>query len=174
MPVEPSASARRVVAVLTCLAGGDQIDLTLTEIAAATEMNKTTCQSILLALGDTGFVRRDDNRKTYRLGPAVLALATATGVHQESLARARAAKSCASTIHTVATRPASTASFNRMSQSLSDQAVLPDDERTYAGYHDQRSHLTVVSVKRSRSPGSGPTRIARRGAAWMLTTRSRP
>jgi DNA-binding IclR family transcriptional regulator len=91
MPVEPSASARRVVAVLTCLAGGDGNESTLTEVAAATEMNKTTCQSILLALGDSGYVLRDDQRKTYRLGPAVLALATSTGIHQEALARARAA-----------------------------------------------------------------------------------
>lgn len=90
MPVEPSASAHRVVAVLTYLAGSDQ-ELNLTDIASATDMNKTTCQSVLIALTDSGYVIRDDERKTYQLGPAVLALVTSTGIHQEVLARAQIA-----------------------------------------------------------------------------------
>jgi DNA-binding IclR family transcriptional regulator len=90
LPVEPSSSARRVTAVLTCLAGSGQ-ELSLTEIASATDMNKTTSQSVLLALTDSGYVQRDDTRKTYRLGPAVLALTTSIGAHQEALARARMA-----------------------------------------------------------------------------------
>ena len=90
MAVEASASARRVVAALTCLASSEH-ELTLTEIASATDMNKTTCQSVLLALIDSGYVRRDDDRKAYRLGPAVLALTTSVGVHQEALARVRIA-----------------------------------------------------------------------------------
>jgi DNA-binding IclR family transcriptional regulator len=90
LPVEASSSARRVAAVLTCLAGSGQ-ELSLTEIATATDMNKTTSQSVLLALTDSGYVQRDDARKTYRLGPAVLALTTSIGAHQEALARARMA-----------------------------------------------------------------------------------
>jgi DNA-binding IclR family transcriptional regulator len=90
VPVEASSSAIRVAAVLTQLASRDH-EPTLTEIAVATDMNKTTCQSVLLALTDTGYVQRDDARKTYRLGPAVLALTTAIGAPQEALARARLA-----------------------------------------------------------------------------------
>jgi DNA-binding IclR family transcriptional regulator len=90
VPVEASSSARRVVAVLTCLAGHDH-ELSLTEISTATDMNKTTSQSVLLALTDSGYVQRDDARKTYRLGPAVLALTTSIGAHQEALERARMA-----------------------------------------------------------------------------------
>jgi DNA-binding IclR family transcriptional regulator len=84
LPVEASSSARRVVAVLTYLAGCDE-ERSLTEIAVATDMNKTTCQSVLLALTDSGYVQRDDARKTYRLGPAVLALTTSIGAPQEAL-----------------------------------------------------------------------------------------
>jgi DNA-binding IclR family transcriptional regulator len=96
VPVAPSSSARRVVAVLTCLAGQAH-ELGLTEIATATAMNKTTCQSVLLALADSGYVQRDDARKTYRLGPAVLALTTSIGAPQEALARARIAIEAIST-----------------------------------------------------------------------------
>jgi DNA-binding IclR family transcriptional regulator len=90
VPVEPSSSARRVVAVLTHLASSEH-ESTLSEIARASAMNKTTCQSILLALADSGYVSRHDDRKTYRLGPAVLALSASVGPHQEALARARVA-----------------------------------------------------------------------------------
>jgi DNA-binding IclR family transcriptional regulator len=90
MPVTASASAERVVAVLTYLAGVEG-ERSLTDIATATGTNKTTCQSVLLALAGSGYVLRDDAHKTYRLGPAVLALASSTGVHHEALARARVA-----------------------------------------------------------------------------------
>ncbi|WP_261558702.1 hypothetical protein [Frankia tisae] len=48
-------------------------------MARAVGMDKTTCQAILLALVEAGFVHRDDGRRTYALGPAALAVAAGGG-----------------------------------------------------------------------------------------------
>jgi DNA-binding IclR family transcriptional regulator len=64
----------RVVAVISLLADlGDQ-PMTLAELTRRLGVNKSTCHAILASLGGAGWVLRDPARKTYRLGPAMVAL----------------------------------------------------------------------------------------------------
>jgi DNA-binding IclR family transcriptional regulator len=62
---------------------------TMTEIAAALEMNPSTCFNILRTLESGSLLARDDDSKRYRLGAAVRELATAAGGDGAVLAAAR-------------------------------------------------------------------------------------
>ncbi len=67
-------AVERSIAVLNFLAAHPDARYTLSEIARATELNKATLHAILGALTESGFVLREEERKTYGLGPALVAL----------------------------------------------------------------------------------------------------
>ncbi|EIV94424.1 helix-turn-helix domain-containing protein [Frankia sp. QA3] len=79
MAVKPSGSAARVGRLLSFLGGHGESGYSLSELARAVGMDKSTCQAMLLALVEQGFVHRDDGRRTYALGPSALAVAAADG-----------------------------------------------------------------------------------------------
>lgn len=67
-------AVERAVAVLNYLAAHPDGRFTLSEIARSTDLNKATLHAILGALTESGFVLREEDRKTYGLGPALVAL----------------------------------------------------------------------------------------------------
>jgi DNA-binding IclR family transcriptional regulator len=70
-------AVERSIAVLNFLASRPDDRFTLSEIARATDLNKATLHAILGALTESGFVIREEERKTYGLGPALVALGSA-------------------------------------------------------------------------------------------------
>lgn len=70
-------AVERSVAVLNFLATHPAERFTLSEIARATDLNKATLHAILAALNASGYVLREEERKTYSLGPALVALGSA-------------------------------------------------------------------------------------------------
>jgi DNA-binding IclR family transcriptional regulator len=64
----------RVVATISLLAAHPDEPMTLAELTRRLGVNKSTCHAILASLGGSGWVLRDPARKTYRLGPALVAL----------------------------------------------------------------------------------------------------
>ena len=64
----------RVVATVSLLAAHPDEPLTLAELTRRLGVNKSTCHAILASLGAAGWVLRDPARKTYRLGPALVAV----------------------------------------------------------------------------------------------------
>jgi DNA-binding IclR family transcriptional regulator len=71
VPVNPSPAAVRALQILDHLAAHDGERFTLSELARDLGMSKATCQAVLLALLEGAYVRRDEARKTYALGPAL-------------------------------------------------------------------------------------------------------
>src|ERR687891_2173201 len=67
-------AVERSIAVLNFLAARPNDRFTLSEIARAADLNKATLHAILGALTESGFVLREEERKTYSLGPALVAL----------------------------------------------------------------------------------------------------
>src|SRR5688500_14232348 len=67
-------AVERSIAVLNFLASQPEERFTLSEIARSTDLNKATLHAILGALTESGFVLREEERKTYGLGPALVAL----------------------------------------------------------------------------------------------------
>lgn len=67
-------AVERSIAVLNYLAARPDDRFTLSEIARATDLNKATLHAILGALTESGFILREEERKTYSLGPALVAL----------------------------------------------------------------------------------------------------
>lgn len=67
-------AVERSIAVLNFLASRPDDRFTLSEIARAADLNKATLHAILGALTEAGFVLREEERKTYGLGPALVAL----------------------------------------------------------------------------------------------------
>ncbi len=64
----------RVVATMALLAERPDAQLTLAEVTRRLGVNKSTGHAILASLAAAGWVLRDPTRKTYRLGPAMVAL----------------------------------------------------------------------------------------------------
>jgi len=64
----------RVVATITLLAAHPDQPLSLAEVTRRLGVNKSTGHAILASLAGAGWVLRDPTRKTYRLGPALVAL----------------------------------------------------------------------------------------------------
>ena len=60
--------------VLEFLALDNPVAPTMSEIARRTGLSKATCHSILLALAEGGYVRRDPMSLTYSLGPGLITL----------------------------------------------------------------------------------------------------
>jgi DNA-binding IclR family transcriptional regulator len=67
-------AVERAVAVLNFLAAHPDERFTLSEIARSTGLNKATLHAILAALTESGYVLREEERKTYGLGPTLVAL----------------------------------------------------------------------------------------------------
>jgi DNA-binding IclR family transcriptional regulator len=67
-------AVERSIAVLNFLAARPDERFTLSEIARSTDLNKATLHAILAALTEAGFVLREEEKKTYGLGPALVAL----------------------------------------------------------------------------------------------------
>ena len=65
----------RGLALLACFAPGSP-DLTLAELAERTGLGKPTALRLLTSLVETGFLRRDADRSTSQVGPAVLPVAS--------------------------------------------------------------------------------------------------
>ncbi len=69
-----SPPTRRVVAVLDFLSRHPHEQFGLSELARRLELSKPTCLGILTTLTEAGLLVRDSGDKTYRLGPALIAL----------------------------------------------------------------------------------------------------
>ncbi len=76
MPIKPSPAVLRAVDVLEFLATRPADAPTMSEIARRTGLNKATCQSVLLALAERGYVLRDASSLGYSLGPVLIPLGT--------------------------------------------------------------------------------------------------
>jgi DNA-binding IclR family transcriptional regulator len=73
VPIKPSPAVLRAIDVLQFLAtAADRA--TMSEIARATGLSKATCHSVLLALAEGGYVRRDPSSLGYSLGPMLVSL----------------------------------------------------------------------------------------------------
>src|SRR5436305_5868561 len=70
-----SPPTERVVATMALLAERPEASLSLAELTRRLGVNKSTGHAILTSLAAAGWVLRDPTRKTYRLGPALAALA---------------------------------------------------------------------------------------------------
>lgn len=68
--MNPAPAAQRALDVLDLLARDPSTELSLSEIARRLSMPRATCQSVLLALVERGFLVRHDDAITYTLGPA--------------------------------------------------------------------------------------------------------
>src|SRR6266542_1698075 len=78
-------AVERSVAVLNYLAAHPGEKLTLSEIAREVELNKATLHAILSALTEAGYLVRDPARKSYGLGPALIALGNAASSTQPAV-----------------------------------------------------------------------------------------
>ena len=73
----PSPQTNRVVALVEILSARPNEALTLAEVTRRLGVNKSTCYSMLQALTEVGWLLRDPFHKTYRLGPALVAVGRA-------------------------------------------------------------------------------------------------
>lgn len=69
----PSPQTDRVVAVIDLMVRRPDEAFTLAEISRRLQVHKQTCHSMLTALTEAGWLLRDPVRKTFRLGPALVA-----------------------------------------------------------------------------------------------------
>lgn len=86
-----SPPTERVVATMALLAERPDAPLSLAELTRRLGVNKSTGHAILTSLAAAGWVLRDPTRKTYRLGPAVVALGRQAGASFPALDFARPA-----------------------------------------------------------------------------------
>jgi DNA-binding IclR family transcriptional regulator len=77
MPAQPAPAALRTLDVLDLLAEEPGAPLSLADIAKRLALPRATCQSLLLALVDRGFLVRHESTITYSLGPACLRVGNA-------------------------------------------------------------------------------------------------
>jgi DNA-binding IclR family transcriptional regulator len=69
-----SPAAERVMSILTFLGRHPDERFTMSALARQLKMNKATAHTLLLTLTARGFLLRHPTEKTYRLGPALVAL----------------------------------------------------------------------------------------------------
>ena len=86
-----SPPTERVVATMALLAERPDAALSLAELTRRLGVNKSTGHAILTSFAAAGWVLRDPTRKTYRLGPAMVALGRQAGASFPALDFARAA-----------------------------------------------------------------------------------
>lgn len=84
-----SPPTERVVATMALLAERPDEPLSLAELTRRLGVNKSTGHAILTSLSAAGWVLRDPTRKTYRLGPALVALGREAGASYPALDFAR-------------------------------------------------------------------------------------
>ena len=125
-PSRGSPPTSRVVAILDFLAGHPHDRFGLSELARRLGLSKPTCLGIETALSETGYLIRDATDKTYRLGPALIALGHAA---QESLR----------------VSPAAREELRRLSADFDTTAAL-------AGVVDDRITLLEVVAPPGRTP----------------------
>ncbi|CUU60339.1 DNA-binding transcriptional regulator, IclR family [Parafrankia irregularis] len=77
MPTQPARSVQRAARVLKVLAATPETDRTLSDLARAVGMPRSSCQALLLALCDEGLALRREPGPHYRLGPELLGLGRA-------------------------------------------------------------------------------------------------
>lgn len=70
-------SVERALSLLDLIADRPEAGLTLTELAAMMDLDKSSVFRILATLSHHGLVRQEDDRKTYRLGYGIFTLAGA-------------------------------------------------------------------------------------------------
>ncbi|MYS83021.1 IclR family transcriptional regulator [Embleya scabrispora] len=89
--VRPALAAGRAVEILNFFAAHPGCAYTLSELHAALGINLASALSVLRALEDAGYLVRHPRRKTYELGPALVALGDAAlrGNPAVDLARAQ-------------------------------------------------------------------------------------
>jgi DNA-binding IclR family transcriptional regulator len=78
------------MSVLEFLATDQPVTPTMSEIARRTGLSKATCHSVLLALTEGGYVRRDPESLVYSLGPGLISLGSAASTNLQLPAVARA------------------------------------------------------------------------------------
>jgi DNA-binding IclR family transcriptional regulator len=76
---------------MSLLAERPDVSLSLAEVTRRLGVNKSTGHAILTSLAAAGWVLRDPNRRTYRLGPAMVALGRQAGASFPALDFARPA-----------------------------------------------------------------------------------
>ncbi|HEY3670256.1 MAG TPA: helix-turn-helix domain-containing protein [Acidimicrobiia bacterium] len=86
-----SPPTERVVATIALLAERPDASLSLAELTRRLGVNKSTGHAILTSLVAAGWVLRDPTSKTYRLGPAMVALGRQAGASFPALDFARPA-----------------------------------------------------------------------------------
>lgn len=85
MPVHPSPAVGRACDVLELLGETPGERLRLADIARRIDMPRATCQTVLFALCDRGFVVRHEADISYSLGPACLRLGEAAALASPAL-----------------------------------------------------------------------------------------
>jgi DNA-binding IclR family transcriptional regulator len=75
--IRPSPSAARATQILGFLARHPRASFTVSEIARTLGLNRATCHSVLLALEEASYVRREERTKGYSLGPAPIGVGEA-------------------------------------------------------------------------------------------------
>lgn len=71
----PSPQTDRVVALIEILAAQPDASVTLAEATRRLRVNKSTCHAMLTTLTEQAWLLRDPATKSYRLGPALVAIA---------------------------------------------------------------------------------------------------
>ena len=84
-----SPPTRRVVEILDFLARHPHDRFGVSELARRTGQSKPTCLGIVTTLAESGYLVRDSQDKTYRLGPSLISLGH---IAQESLRVSPAAR----------------------------------------------------------------------------------
>ncbi len=79
MPTQPVRSVQRAAQILKVLAARPERDLSLSEIARAVGIHRSSCQAVLLALCAEELAVRREPGPLYRLGPQLLGLGRAAG-----------------------------------------------------------------------------------------------
>jgi DNA-binding IclR family transcriptional regulator len=87
----PSPQTDRIVALINLLVAHPGEGFTLSEIARRLRVNKATCHPMLAALTTAGFLIRHPTRRTYRLGPALIAAGQTAAAGFPALEAARPA-----------------------------------------------------------------------------------
>jgi DNA-binding IclR family transcriptional regulator len=85
----PAPGIERAVNVLNFLAAHPDEEFTLSELARRLHLNKATSHAMLAALTDAGYLLRHPARRTYTLGPALIALGNAAQFQFEAVEFAR-------------------------------------------------------------------------------------
>lgn len=86
----PAPGVERTVTLITFLSRHPGRSFGLSELARQLDMNKATAHAMLATLTDSGWLLRDAEAKTYRLGPALVAVGdAAAGADRHALELAR-------------------------------------------------------------------------------------